>query len=83
VHLKALGDGELRLVRRVVMVGLDEIIFETLSKKLHLHLDHHPKFTVVHRLHKRIHNIIIKTVQSSRETTLHYMTPENSCLAVA
>jgi len=35
VHLKALRGGELRLMRTVGMVGLDEILFETLSKKCH------------------------------------------------
>jgi len=35
VHLKTLRGGELRLVRTVGMVGLDEILFETLSKKWH------------------------------------------------
>jgi len=35
VHLKALRGGELRLVRTVGMVRLDEIPFETLSKKWH------------------------------------------------
>jgi len=35
VHLKARRGGELRLVRPVGMVGLDEIFFETLSKKWH------------------------------------------------
>jgi len=33
VHLKVLSGSELRLVRTVGMVRLDEIIFETLSKK--------------------------------------------------
>jgi len=33
VHLKVLRGSELRLVRAVGMVGLDEILFETLSKK--------------------------------------------------
>jgi len=32
VHLKALRGGELRLVRTVGMVGLDEYLFETLNK---------------------------------------------------
>jgi len=32
VHLKVLRGGELRLVRTVGMVRLDEILFETLSK---------------------------------------------------
>jgi len=35
VHLKALRGGELRLVRIVGMVRLDEILFEILSKKWH------------------------------------------------
>jgi len=35
VHLKVLCGGELRLVRTVGTVGLDEILFETLSKKWH------------------------------------------------
>jgi len=35
VPLKALGASELRLVRTVEMVRLDEILFETLSKKWH------------------------------------------------
>jgi len=33
VHLKTLRGGELRLVRTFGMVRLDEILFETLSKK--------------------------------------------------
>jgi len=33
MHLKALRGGELRLVRTVGMVRLDEILFETLSQK--------------------------------------------------
>ena len=33
VHLKVLRGSELRLVRTVEMVGLDEILFEILSKK--------------------------------------------------
>jgi len=35
VYLKALRGGELRLVRTVGMVRLDEILFEILSKKWH------------------------------------------------
>jgi len=35
VYLKALRGGELQLVRTVGMVRLDEILFETLSKKWH------------------------------------------------
>jgi len=35
VHLKVLRGSELRLVRTVGMVRLDEILFETLSKKWH------------------------------------------------
>jgi len=35
VHLKVLRDGELRLVRTVGMVKLDEILFAILSKKWH------------------------------------------------
>jgi len=35
VHLKVLRGNEMRLVRTVGMVRLDEILFETLSKKLH------------------------------------------------
>jgi len=35
VHLKVLRGSELRLVRTVGMVRLDEIHFETLSKKWH------------------------------------------------
>jgi len=35
VHLKVLRGGELRLVRTVGMVRLDEILFEILSKKWH------------------------------------------------
>ena len=35
MHLKSLRGGELRPVRTVGMVGLDEILFETLSKKWH------------------------------------------------
>jgi len=35
VHLKALRGSELRLVRTVGMVRLDEILFETLGKKWH------------------------------------------------
>jgi len=35
VHLKALKGGELRLVRTVGMVRLDEILFEILSRKRH------------------------------------------------
>jgi len=35
VHLKMLRGSELRLVRTVGMVRLDEILFETLSKKWH------------------------------------------------
>jgi len=35
VHLKVLRGGELRLVRSVGMVRLDEILFEILSKKWH------------------------------------------------
>jgi len=38
VHLKALRGGELRLMRTVGMVRLDEILFETLSQKLALTL---------------------------------------------
>ena len=52
LHLKALRDGELRLVRTVEMVRLDEILFETLSTKWHQHWDHHHKFTAAHHLHK-------------------------------
>jgi len=35
MHLKVLTGGELRLVRTVGMVRLDEILFEILSKKWH------------------------------------------------
>jgi len=35
LHLKVLRGGEQRLVRTVGMVRLDEILFETLSKKWH------------------------------------------------
>jgi len=35
VHLKVLRCSELRLVRTVGMVRLDEILFEALSKKWH------------------------------------------------
>jgi len=35
VHLKVLRGSELRLVRTVGMVRLDETLFETLSKKWH------------------------------------------------
>jgi len=35
VHLKVLRGSELRLVRTVGMVRLDEILFETLRKKWH------------------------------------------------
>jgi len=35
MHLKALKNGELRLLRTVGMVRLEEIFFETLSKKCH------------------------------------------------
>jgi len=35
VHLKVLRGGELRLMRTVGMVRLDEIFFEILSKKWH------------------------------------------------
>jgi len=35
VHVKALRGGELRLVRTVGMVRLDEIFFEILSRKWH------------------------------------------------
>jgi len=35
VHLKVLRGSELRLVRTVGMVRIDEILFETLSKKWH------------------------------------------------
>jgi len=35
VHLKVLRGGELRLVRTVEMVRLDEILFEILSKNRH------------------------------------------------
>jgi len=51
VHLKVLRGDELRLVRTVGMVRLDEVLFETLSKKWQ-HRDHHHKFTAAHRLHK-------------------------------
>ena len=37
VHLKVLRGSELCLMRTVGMVRLDEILFETLSKKWHLH----------------------------------------------
>jgi len=37
VHLKVQRGGELRLVRTVGMVTLDEILFETLSKKWPYH----------------------------------------------
>jgi len=37
MHLKALRGDELRLVRTVGMVRLDEILFEILSKKWHEH----------------------------------------------
>jgi len=52
VHLKVLRGGELRLVRTVGMVRLDEILFEILGKTWHQHWDHHHKFTAAHRLHK-------------------------------
>jgi len=35
MHLKVLTGSELRLVRTVGMVRLDEILFEILSKKCH------------------------------------------------
>jgi len=35
VHLKVLRGSDLRLVRTVGMVRLDEILFETLSRKWH------------------------------------------------
>ena len=85
MHLKALRGDELRLVRTVGMVRLDEILFEILSKKWHEHWDHHHKLTVAHRLHKPMllsnqYNLDLKPPSFISHQGIHALQQPSFCL---